>query len=369
MPRAKDRVVIYFRWRGQRLTASGKTRDEAVEAKTRKLAALESGYVELNGDTQVKTWIKEWLATYKEGHVNSTWCKAIKGMCSNYIIPAIGSQRINRVRPVQLQRIINENQKSKSFNTKLYDVVRQIFRQAYLNGLTPRDVAESLQRAPAGTEKKRRSITDQERAVLLQVLENHRGKLLCYLMLYAGLRPGEAAALLWKDVDLSKRIITVNKALKSDDTVQPEPKTKAGFRVIPIQDTLLAVLKTAYGDPFSTVCVNDAGRPYRHRSIKRMWSSVRRDMDLAMGAQTYRNRITVHALADDFYLYNLRHTFCTDLQAAGVPINVARELMGHESISITAEIYTHHSDRSMADALAKMNALGNPPGNPSIKEA
>jgi hypothetical protein len=36
-----------------------------------------------------------------------------------------------------------------------------------------------------------------------------------------------------------------------------------------------------------------------------------------VGAQLYRNRITVHALADDFYLYNLRHTFCTDLQAAG----------------------------------------------------
>ena len=78
-------------------------------------------------------------------------------------------------------------------------------------------------------------------------------------------------------------------------------------------------------------------------------------MDIAMGAETYRNHITVHALADDIVLYCLRHTYCTDLQAAGVPINVARELMGHSSIEMTSRIYTHHSDDSITDALEKIN--------------
>jgi integrase len=46
----------------------------------------------------------------------------------------------------------------------------------------------------------------------------------------------------------------------------------------------------------------------------------------------------------DFEPYLLRHTFCTDCQAAGVPINVAKEWMGHSDISVTAKIYTHMVD-------------------------
>ena len=46
----------------------------------------------------------------------------------------------------------------------------------------------------------------------------------------------------------------------------------------------------------------------------------------------------------DLESYLLRHTFCTDCQVAGVPLNVAKELMGHSDISVTAKIYTHMVD-------------------------
>ena len=62
------------------------------------------------------------------------------------------------------------------------------------------------------------------------------------------------------------------------------------------------------------------------------------------GATVYRNQITKSTLAPDLEPYLLRHTFCTDCQAAGVPINVAKELMGHSDISVTAKIYTHMVD-------------------------
>ena len=53
--------------------------------------------------------------------------------------------------------------------------------------------------------------------------------------------------------------------------------------------------------------------------------------------------------------YCLRHTFCTDLQSAGVPINVAKELMCHANIGITAKIYTHHSEISFDNAREMIN--------------
>ena len=67
-------------------------------------------------------------------------------------------------------------------------------------------------------------------------------------------------------------------------------------------------------------------------------------MDIANGATVYRNQITKSTLAEDLEPYVLRRTFCTDCQAAGVPLNVAKELVGHSDISVTAKIYTHMVD-------------------------
>lgn len=68
------------------------------------------------------------------------------------------------------------------------------------------------------------------------------------------------------------------------------------------------------------------------------------DLNIAKGTNIYRNQIIESTLSPDLEPYLLRHTFCTDCQAAGVPINVAKELMGHSDISVTAKIYTHMVD-------------------------
>jgi len=59
--------------------------------------------------------------------------------------------------------------------------------------------------------------------------------------------------------------------------------------------------------------------------------------------------------AADIVPYCLRHTYCTDLQAAGVPINLAKEFMGHEDIRTTSKIYTHKSDKSFNNAANLIN--------------
>lgn len=74
------------------------------------------------------------------------------------------------------------------------------------------------------------------------------------------------------------------------------------------------------------------------------WKNFVKEMDLANGAHLYRNQVKNSIIAPDFEPYLLRHTFCTDCQAAGVPINVAKEWMGHSDISVTAKIYTHMVD-------------------------
>ena len=79
-------------------------------------------------------------------------------------------------------------------------------------------------------------------------------------------------------------------------------------------------------------------------SFYQSWKNFIRELEISHGAKVYRNQIVEHVIADDLEPYLLRHTFCTDCQSAGVPLNVAKELMGHSDISVTAKIYTHMVD-------------------------
>ena len=175
--------------------------------------------------------------------------------------------------------------------------------------------------------------------------------------MFCGLRPSEAAALLWSDVDLKSGKVSVNKSLKKDRSVG-DTKTSAGVRNVPIPEQFLDELKQIKHEPFELVCKNSKGDKMSPTSMKRLWNSLMRLMNIAAGCKTFRGALVPpYPIADDLVMYCLRHTYCTDLQAAGVPINVARELMGHASISTTAEIYTHGSEESFEDARKKLNQL------------
>ena len=69
-----------------------------------------------------------------------------------------------------------------------------------------------------------------------------------------------------------------------------------------------------------------------------------------------------YPLADDFVPYCLRHTYCTDLQKAGVDVRTAQKLMGHADISTTANIYTHQDDEALIAAAEKMGCVVPPEG-------
>ena len=114
--------------------------------------------------------------------------------------------------------------------------------------------------------------------------------------------------------------------------------------------------------------------------IENDWRSFLRQVDLAMGAETTahghiydpkdlkgngdplypdpedpKKPRNGHKVAPDLVLYCLRHTYCTDLQRAGVPLEIARMLMGHEDITTTANIYTHSGEAEVMQARDLIN--------------
>ena len=78
-------------------------------------------------------------------------------------------------------------------------------------------------------------------------------------------------------------------------------------------------------------------------SMRTMWDNFKREVDISMGAQVVRNQIVLSVVAKDLTAYCMRHTCATDYQTAGVPINIAKVLLGHEDINVTGNIYTDYT--------------------------
>lgn len=330
------------RYNGKKYEAAGKTELEAMTRLAEKLAAAKRGEETACGAMTVDAWFREWFETYKKP--KGLTAKSL-GMYTEkynkYIKPRIGPMQLKEVTEIHLQKIMNEQAgKSSSHAKKLRMVMREMFRRARQTRLIPYDPAEMLE-LPVTTESKRRSITEEERAAILEVAKSHPAGLWILTLLYTGMRPGETAALSWADIDFDRNEIHVYAAMESGSTEIKAPKTGAGIRDIPIHAKLAPMLLEARKEPFAPVFQGRNGNRLNNNMLYRSWKSFYRALDIYMGATVKRNKIVAHAVAQDLTPYCLRHTFCTDLQKAGVALNVAKELMGHSDVSVTANIYTH----------------------------
>lgn len=333
-------------YRGVNIDCKANTSKELIAKVEKKKNEIDHGIVD--GSIRLSAFGNLFLESTKKHTVSASWYRDL-GYHLKSIVAGIGDRPMDHIKPIHLQNYINSLSGSDSTIKKRYDLLMQLFRQAYINGVTPTDYTIGIVRPHGTPSVTGRSITDNERKVLLQVLDGHRGELFCKIMLYCGLRPSETQALTWLDIDLREKVIHVNKSLKTDGTAG-EPKTASAYRTVPIPDHLVPLLKSNQGEPFSDV--------FSHNLTwrKRMWENVRREMNIAMGCKMYRNKLVPpYPLADDFTIYNLRHTYCTDLEKKGVPINIACRLMGHSNISITSKVYTHASTEALEKARNLIN--------------
>lgn len=363
MPKGYTYIRKTFTFNGQRYEVSGKTEAEALTKMVQLQEELKRGEKTAGGNMSVSRWFEEWLDLYKAPTgLTAKSLGMYREKFEKYIKPVIGRMKLKDVRDVHLQRILN-NQAGMSYShvTKVRATMQQMFSRARKSRLIPFDPSEDLE-LPKVEKATRRSLTDTEREVFLTVEPTVRGGILYFTMLYTGMRPGELAALQWRDVDFIRGEIRVCRALESGTwNTLKDPKTESGNRTIPLRPLLaqrLSALRDAEPifSPMAPVFKNQAGNMHSTTTMRRLWEAILRAMDIYMGAELYRNQIVSSRLAEDLVPYCLRHTFCTDLQDAGVPINIAKELMGHSDIATTANIYTHRNRDTLHSYISLMDA-------------
>lgn len=312
----------------------------------RKEQEVKHGLTLSGGSTLVNIWFKKYFRVYVEesGDLSPDTLRDRKGMYQNHISPQIGTMKIRDVTAEHCQRILNDLQGlSKDRIDKCYRLLYNMFKKAVKDKLIYTNPAEDLIK-PAAENGEGRPITMLERVTLLDVGSKHKAGLWVKTMLWCGFRPGETDRFLGGHINYKEGLIYI------DGT-----KSKAAKRIVPAPEELLLELRALNRAPDEYIFQNCYGDKMRKSSRKKLWDSLVREMNIAMGCRVYRNQVQEpYRVAEDLIPYCLRHTFATDLKDAQVPYSIRQELLGHANQSVTDK-YTHRTENSLrtADKLLK----------------
>jgi len=176
-------------------------------------------------------------------------------------------------------------------------------------------------------------------------------------MLYAGLRQGEVLALNWEDIDFDNRVIHITKSREvlSNTPSIKKPKTKAGYRDVPIPDILYDALILVRKNK-GLVCPDTKGRLMSGAAYKSAWNSFMNHLNVIAGGQKACGPKHPHIqVLDRITAHMLRHTYATILFDAGVDVKSAQKFLGHADIEVTLSIYTHLSKFKEEKAIQALN--------------
>ncbi|MCI7300450.1 MAG: tyrosine-type recombinase/integrase [Clostridiales Family XIII bacterium] len=282
----------------------------------------------------VAEWSKTWLELYKKGRIVEMSFLNYASMVELHILPHIGHKRVNKVCQADIMLVLNKlTCYSYSHIKRGYSAMNQIFNSAKENNLIKSNPAEGVLIPHGKGDGKRRSITDDERKSILELAETHRYGIWIKLLLFCGLRPGETGRIKKRHIDVENSLLYV------DGTKSLHAKRKVPITDPDFLKELIAYAENLDEDDF--LFTTEDGRPMTQGRKQFFWTEFKRDLSY------YEPGLCP---------YCLRHTFCTDMQHAGVPITIAAKLMGHSDPKITARVYTHYTDESLnvaADLLKK----------------
>lgn len=340
----EHQVTKSFTVDGKRYYVRGRTEKEAIVKMANKIRDLEEGKVSLGGSMTVSSWTKQCIETYKTKQKEITRQKYNQRV-NHCILEHIGDMQLKRVKPIHCQQVINlQTGNSKAQINEVYQALNFIFSHAVDNQLIISNPAENIVK-PAGTKTYRRAISELERTHIAKVAWSDRRFYLYLLMLYCGCRPSEAAECMGKDIEIMEGYPMLH--IRGT-------KTKNSDRRVPFDEKLYELIKNTPKNEYIAQYSTGSKIEIEHRN--RLWKSFKRQLNISMGCKMYRNKLMPpYPVAPDLVPYCLRHTYCTDLARSGIDIRIAQKLMGHSTIALTANIYTHVDNEDLISVAKKLN--------------
>jgi integrase len=278
---------------------------------------------------------------------------------NRHVVPVLGTTSLAKLTAQQVQRLYStklDEGLSTSTVHHLHAVLHRALAQAERLGLVARNVSELVD-VPRMAEHEMRVLDNEQVRRLLEVAQGDRLEALYVLAVSTGMRQGELLALRWVDINLDRRTVQVRATLqrtKEHGYMLAAPKTKRSRRQISL-----------------TTVARDALRPHRSRQAQERlaagpaWDGTH-DLVFSDAAGGPLSGIQVTRAA--FYpllkraglprirFHDLRHTAATLLLGRGINPKIVSEMLGHASVGITLDTYSHVLPDMQEQAAAQMDA-------------
>ena len=262
-----------------------------------------------------------------------------------YVRPALGSLRLQELSTPVIQRRYTE-MLAQGLSARTVGLTHAILRRALQVTVhcdkLPYNPAAGVE-LPTKTRRPEGEADETEAGRFLKLAAEDRWGALSTLLLTTGLRPSEATALKWADLDPAARTLRVARTLKQVDGrwVFESPKKRNSRRQVALAEGTMWALDTLPRTG-ELMFVGDGGKPVGLRSVS---------------DYHYKPLPKRAGIDPSLRLYDLRHTHATLLLVAGVNIKVVSERLGHASVTITLNTYSHVLPTMQQERAAKLNAL------------
>ena len=334
--------------KGQEQRRGFKSERAARKAKNLRLAALETGAQAVATKQTLAEYLNFWLEQTRRD-VGAASLQRYESVLRLVVLPGLGAVRLDRLTALQLDALYTNALEDGASIHKVraaHQILKGALRRAVDWDLIPKNPCTAARppRESQGIEpedRRVRALTDEEAQRLLVTLDGMHW-LAAYLALGTGLRRGELLGLRWQDVNFETGMLSVRQTVEppvgaGNDLVIGPPKTRASIRTFRAPDRVLQQLRKhrstqsarrlALEVPWEGdhVLCRDGGKPFHPDSVSR-W---------------HRKARSRAGLPDDIRFHDWRHTYATNALREGVSITAVSKRLGHASVSITLNIYSH----------------------------
>lgn len=322
------------------------------------LTAMDQGLPVDAARITVKKYLERWLAA-QVGLAPQT-LNGYRGYVRRYLMPHLGSTQIGRLHPMQVQEMetaMTSEGLSGSTVNQAHRILHKALKDAVKWGVAVRNVTDVVT-PPRNSTQEMQVLAPQDLRKLLHAAEEAGLGTLILLAAHTGLRRGELLGLSWPDFDVSRGVLSVRRALRyvpRQGCIIAEPKSAAGRRRISLGPAAVNALKRHRAAQAETrlslgsVCrdgdwvfTGPDGAHLAPDGLSRRFSELVKSLDIPI-----------------IRLHDLGHTHATLLLLAGTHPKVVQERLGHSSIAITIDTYSHVLPGLQEEAaLAFETALG-----------
>jgi len=350
------------RRRRRYLTVRG-SRKDAERALAAALAQLDSGLDVSPGKITVADFLLRWLRDYAVSNVAQSTLQRYQGIVEHHLVPALGHLKLRELRPAHIQHAYasfnRRDRRAAPLSPKTifehHALLRTALNWAVRWQLLSRNPAQ-FTAPPRPQRPQMRVMSVEEAQRFLEVAAATPHHALLYLALATGGRLGELLALRWQDVDLEMGVLQITRTArfaKGQGVTFGQPKTHRSRRPVALSPETVGVLREhkrrqlgyrlqlggGYEDQ-GLVFTDGWGRPLYDSTVRRAFYNITREAGI--------ERLRIH---------DLRHTAATLMLRAGVNPKVVSERLGHATVSITLDTYSHVLPDLQREAAAAMDAI------------